>query len=47
MLLTFAIAAVTFAIISSCGKTEAQVVGFDRAMMDTTTAPQADSINML
>ncbi len=40
---TLLIAVVSFAIITSCSKSEAYVpVGFDRAMMDTTVAPQDD-----
>ncbi len=40
---TLLIAIVSFAIITSCSKSEAHVpVGFDRAMMDTTVAPQDD-----
>jgi len=43
LFLTLAIAAASFAVFSSCAKSEAQeLVGFDRAMMDTTVKAQDD-----
>ena len=43
LFLTLAIAAASFTVFSSCAKSEAQeLVGFDRAMMDTTVKAQDD-----